>query len=143
MFFDIALSKRFISLDKKLELQKRQLELNYDFVSIDAVFILSQLKIANYRPEGISIIITQLVRKETSIQPLGTVLADFLHLLMMDKAILSQTKVQIFKYILSEASQNHDLINIEESVFAHLQMKVKPDKHDELKEMIRFLFQGI
>jgi hypothetical protein len=104
---------------------------------------LSQLKIANYRPEGISIIITQLVRKETSIQPLGTVLADFLHLLMMDKAILSQTKAQIFKYMLSEASQNHDLINIEESVFAHLQMKVKPDKHDELKEMIRFLFQGI
>jgi predicted nucleic acid-binding protein len=143
MFFILAHAKRFISLDKKFELQKRLLELNYEFVSIDAVFIFSQLKNANYCPEEISTIISQLVRKETNIQSLGVVLADFLHMLMMDKAILSQTKVQIFKYILNEASQNHDLINLEESLFAHLQMKVKPDKHDELKEMIRFLFQGI
>lgn len=139
--FVVAHQKSFITLDKKFELQKTMVDFNYEFVSIDAVFIFNQLKNAGYRVEDIGSIISLLVRKETNIQSLGIVLADLFLILMMDQSLTGTTKRQIFKHILKEASPNHDLANIEEGVFANLQRRVLPGKQKELKALIRVFFQ--
>lgn len=141
--FIVAQKNNLISLVKKFELQKGMIDFNYEFISIDANFIFTQLKNTGFSVEGIQTIINSLVRKETSIQSLGMVLADLFFILLMDKSVNSQTKLQIFKHILKEASPNHDLANIEEGIFANVQHRVLPGKREQLKQMIRLFFQGL
>src|SRR5206468_3344402 len=115
-------------------------DFNYEFVSIDAIFILNQLKNASYHVEGIASVISLLVRKETSIQSLGIVLADLFFILMMDRTLDGGAKRQIFQYILTEAAPNHDLASIEEGVFINLQRRVLPGKQEELKAALKVFF---
>lgn len=138
--FVVAHKNNLISLDKRFELQKMMIDLNYEFISIDATFIFSQLKNVDYRTEDMQTIICNLTRKETSIQSLGAVLADLFFILMMDKSVTSQIKLQTFKQILKEASPNHDLASIEEGIFANLQHRVLQEKHGQLKQIIRLFF---
>jgi len=140
--FVIAHKNNLISLDKKFEFQKKMIDFHYEFISMDATFIFTQLKGVGYRVEDIQNIIFNLVRKETSIQSLGIVLADIFFILMMDKSINSQIKVRIFRYILKEAGSNHDLESVEEGIFAKLQHRVLPEKREQLKQMIRSFFQS-
>ena len=141
--FVVAHQKGFITLDKKFELQKTMIDFNYEFVSIDAIFIFNQLKNAGYRVKEMASVISLLVKKETNIQSLGIVLADLFFILMMDRSLTATVKRQIFKYILIEARPNHDLANIEEGVFANLQKRVLPKKREELKNIVRLFFSDI
>lgn len=139
--FVVAYQKGFITIDKKFELQRKIVDLNYDFVSIDAAFIFNQLKNVGYRVEEIASVISSLVRKETSFQSLSIVLGDLLFILIMDKSLTSQTRMQIFKHILTEASPNHNLSDIEEGVYANLQGRFMPGSQEELKQVVRSFFQ--
>ncbi len=139
--FVFAHQKGLITLEKKFELQRTMVDFNYEFVSIDAIFIFDQLKNARYRVEDIASVISLLVRKETSIQSLGIVLADLFFILMMDRTLDAGAKRQIFKYILMEAAPNHDLASIEEGMFVNLQRKVLPGKQEELKAAIKVFFR--
>lgn len=141
--FVVAQQNNSISLDKRFELQKGMIDFNYEFVSIDATFIFFQLKNDHYRIEGTQKVIHNLARKETSIQSLGVVLADLSFILMIDKSITSQTKLEIFRHILKEVSFNHDLASIEEGIFVNLQKRIQPDKRGQLKEMVKLFFQGL
>jgi len=135
--------KKIISLDERFELQRRMIDLRYEFISINAAFIYTNLKKANYSIEEIESIISALVRKETTIQSLGVVLGDFFFLLMADQSIDSENKARIFKHILSQAIPNHDLARIEENIFITLQNRVKPEKRKQLRQNIRRLFQDL
>lgn len=141
--FVVAHQKGFITLDKKFELQRTMVDFNYEFVSIDAIFIFNQLKNAGYRVEDIASVISLLVRKETSIQSLGIVLADLFFILTMDQVLDAAVKKKIFKYILKEAGHNHDLSNIEEGIFANLQCRVFHEKRDQLRQMVKLFFQDL
>lgn len=141
--FVVAHQKGLITLDKKFELQRTMVDFNYEFISIDAIFIFNQLKNAGYRVEDIASVISLLVRKETSIQSLGIVLADLFFILMMDRTLDAGAKKQIFKYILTEAAPNHDLVNIEEGIFANLQHRVLPNKREQLKQMLGLFFRDV
>ncbi len=118
-------------------------DFRYEFVSIDVSFIYFFLKKENYNLEGIQNIITMLVRKETSIQSLGVVLADLLFILFTDQSIDSSKKLEVFRGIVSQASPNHDLGSIEEGIFINLQKRVKPEKREQLKKMIRLFFSEL
>jgi predicted nucleic acid-binding protein len=138
----VAHQKGLITLDEKFKLQRTIVDLNYDFVSIDAVFVFNQLKNVGYRVEEIASVISSLVRKETSVQSLGIVLADLLFILIMDKILVNQTKMKIFQRILREASLNHDLSNIEEIAFANLQKRFLPGGREQLKEIVKAFCQS-
>ncbi len=137
---NLAQIKGVISLDKRFELQKEMIGLKYEFLPIDATFIYYFLKKASYKIEKIQDIIFTLVQKETSIQSLEVVLADLFFLLLIERLIDNKTKLKIFRSILSQASLNHDLDNIEEGIFMNLQKKVKPEKHKQLKDMLKIIF---
>jgi hypothetical protein len=139
--FVVAHQKGFITLDKKFELQRTLVDFNYEFVSIDAIFIFNQLKNAGYHVEDIASVISQLVRKETSTQSLGIVRADLFFILVMDRTLDVGAKRQIFTYILTEAALNHDLASIEEGVFVNLQRRALPGKQEELKATIKVFFR--
>ncbi|MHB0865762.1 MAG: tetratricopeptide repeat protein [Minisyncoccota bacterium] len=141
--FVVAHQKGLITLDKKFELQRIMIDFNYEFVSIDAIFIFSQLKNAKYQVEDVASVISLLVRKETSIQSLGVVLADLFLILMMDRSLTTTVKRQIFTYIFKEARPNHDLTNIEEGVFVNLQKRVLPGKQEELRTIVQLFFSNI
>ena len=137
---NLAQAKEIISLDERFEIQKGMIDLKYEFVSIDAILIYFFLKKVDYRVEEIQNIISMLVRKETSIESLGVVLADLLFILFAEQSLDSKKKLEIFRSILSQASPNHNLGNIEEGIFMNLQKRIKPEKHDQLKKMIRLFF---
>lgn len=139
--FIVAQKNNHISLDQRQDIQKTMIDFNYEFISVDAVFIFNQLKKANYKIEGIQKVISNLSKKETNIQSLGVVFADFLLLLTLDRSVASLTKLNAYKEILKHVGTNHDLANLEEGVFANLQNKTKPEKHEELKNIIRLYFQ--
>jgi predicted nucleic acid-binding protein len=141
--FNFTYKNKFITLDKKYELQKGMLDFHYDFVSIDAFFIFTQLINVGYIVEKIENIISVLISKETNVQSLGTVLADLFLIIIGEKSLLIQTKIDILKQILTKVSVNHDLNSIEENALFNLQTKIKPEKWNEVKEMIRSFFQGI
>ncbi len=138
--FIVAHRDKLISLDEKYTFQKGMIDLNYDFISMDAIFIYTQLKNSGYQIEGLQKIVSTLVKKETNIQSLGMVLADLLFMLMMDTAMPGPTKLKILKYIAEQAAPNHDLAKMEEGVFMNLQKRVRPDKHDQLRKMVRVIF---
>lgn len=140
---NLAQVKGIISLDERFELQKGMIDLRYEFVLIDATFIYFFLKKADYSVEDIQNIITMLVRKETSIQSLGVVLADLLFILFTDQSVDSKKKLEIFRSILSQAAPNHDLGSIEEGIFVNLQKRIKPEKHEQLKKMIKLFFRDL
>ena len=140
---NLAQAKEIISLDERFELQREMINLRYEFVSIDATFIYFFLKKADYSVEEIQNIIAMLVRKETSIQSLGVVLADLLFILFTDQSVDSKKKLEIFRSILSQASPNHDLESIEEGIFINLQKRINPKKHEQLKNMIRLFFRDL
>lgn len=140
---NLAQTKGVISLDKRFELQKGMIGLKYEFLPIDATFIYYFLKKASYKIEKIQDIIFTLVQKETSIQSLEVVLADLFFLLLIERLIDNKTKLKIFRSILLQASLNHDLDNIEEGIFMNLQKKVKPEKHKQLKNMLRLFFRDL
>jgi tetratricopeptide (TPR) repeat protein/predicted nucleic acid-binding protein len=139
-FFAVAHKNGLIDNHKKFELQKKMIEFNYEYVSIDANFVFNQLKEVNYDIDKLTTIISYLVRKETSIQSLGIVLADLFFILMLDKSIDGVAKLKIFRFILNQAKENHNLLNIEEGMFANLQHRVRPEKQEELKKMLRLVF---
>jgi hypothetical protein len=138
--FVVAYQKGIITLDKKFELQRTMVDFNYEFVSIDAIFIFNQLKNAGYRVEDIASVVSPLVRKETSIQSLGIVLADLFFILMMDRTLDAGVKRQIFKYILTEAVPNHDLEVLKEGVFINLQNRTPQVHVESLKQLISSYF---
>ncbi len=140
---NLAQTGEIISLEERFEIQKEMVDFRYEFVSIDASFIYFFLKKENYNLEGIQNIITMLVRKETSIQSLGVVLADLLFILFTDQSIDSSKKLEVFRGIVSQASPNHDLGSIEEGIFINLQKRVKPEKREQLKKMIRLFFSEL
>ena len=140
---NLAQEKGIISLDERFEIQKGMIDLRYEFVSINATFIYFFLKRADYSVEDMRNIITMLVREETSIQSLGVVLADLLFILFTDQSVDSEKKLEIFRSILSQAAPNHDLGSIEEGIFINLQKRIKPEKHEQLKKMIKLFFRDI
>ncbi|MDD2732275.1 MAG: tetratricopeptide repeat protein [Candidatus Pacebacteria bacterium] len=139
--FVVAQKNNHISLDQRHEFQKTMIDFNYEFISIDAVFIFNQLKKANYEIDGIQKVISNLAKKETNIESLGVVFADFLLLLTLDRYVASLTKLNTYREILKQVGTNHNLANLEEGVFANLQSRTKQEKHDELKNIIRLYFQ--
>jgi tetratricopeptide (TPR) repeat protein len=129
-----------LTLEQRYELQKGMSDFNYSFLSIDAPFIYSQLKKEGYDAEKIRKIILMLVAKETNIQSLSMVLADLFFVLMADKSINGNAKLKATTYILKEAAPNHDLAKLEEGMFMNLQNRVQPEKHAELRDMIKLIF---
>lgn len=140
---NLAQTKGAISLEERFETQKEMIDFRYEFVSIDATFIYFFLKKEDYSLERVQNIITMLVRKETSIQSLGIVLADLLFILFTDQSIDSNKKLEMFRGIVSQAKPNHDLDSIEEGIFINLQQRVKPEKREQLKKMIRLFFSEL
>ncbi len=141
--FIIAHKSSIITLDKRYELQEGMIEFNYGFISVDATFIFTQLKNNGYRIESIQKIVSSIAGKETAIQSLGVVLADLFFLLMGDKSITGLAKLAIFKNILEQISLNHNLASIEEVVFVNLQHRFKPEKLEQLRRIIRIIFQSV
>lgn len=135
-----ALKEKIISLDEKFESQKTMVDMHYSYISIDATFVSTQLKKVDYRAEEIDSIATSLTNKDTNIQSLGVVLADLFLMIMTDRSVDSVTKLRAFTYILRKAMPNHDLEKIEEGMFMNLQRRISPERHAELRDMIRLVF---
>lgn len=138
--FNFVFKNNFISLDEKHAFHQELLDLNYEFISIDANFIYSRLKMAGYNVESIKIILTAVSKKDTSVESLGVVLSDLLLLIMTDTSLLSKQKVEIFKKILLNIEVNHDLTKIEEIMFGNLESRVANEKRVVLKGILRLIF---
>lgn len=141
-FFLAAQKAKLLNLEDRFELQKGMIDFNYGYISIDAVFVLTRLQKAAYKAEDLEKIISILVQKETNIQSLGTVLADLFFAVMLDRTVNSGVKVKAFRYILQAAKPNHDLGTLEEGVFANVQKRIRPERRDELRDMIRLIFSS-
>jgi tetratricopeptide (TPR) repeat protein len=138
-----ACENKYISLNEKFEAQRKMIDLNYEFISVDANFMFNQLKSVDYDAQKISTVISRLAKKETSMQSLSVVLADLLFMLMLEKTVVSHVKLTAFKHILKDAKQNHNLENIEQEILNNLQRRIRPEKHEELKRIIKVFFKEI
>lgn len=138
--FLTAQKTKLLTLEERFELQKKMIEFNYGYISIDAAFVLTQLKKASYNAEDLDKIISVLVQKETNIQSLATVLADLFFAIMLDQSVDSGVKVKAFAYILQAAKPNHNLEALEEGMFVNLQKRIRPERRDELRDMIKLIF---
>jgi len=139
-FFLAAQKVNLLSIEERFELQKGMIEFNYSYITIDAVFVLINLQKASYKAKDIANIISALVRKETTIQSLAPVLADLLLAMMLDESVDSVVKLIAFTNILRAAMPNHNLEALEEGIFVNLQKRVRPERHDQLREMIKHVF---
>jgi len=139
--FIAAQLNRKLSLDDKYYLQKKLIDLNYDYISIDAYFIYDQLKNCNYSIEEIRNIISVIAKKETSMESLSVVLSEILFLLMRDNNINGKTKLDIFGNILEQIGTNHDMEKIKEGVFSNIQARF-PDKLLQIKKVVQLFFKG-
>ena len=135
-----AQQNKKLSLDEKYKLQKKLIDLNYEYIAIDASFIYDQLQSCNYSVEEIKNTVTILAKKETSTESLSMVLSEILFLLMRDSNINAQAKIKIFRDILSQISANHDIEKIKEGVFSNIQIKF-PDKLLQIKQVVQLFFQ--
>lgn len=132
-----------ITLKERYELQRKLIDLNYDFISLDGLFIYDQLEKEAFQTEPLARIISYLTRKDTSIQSLVTVFADFLMLLMRNMSIPSKQKIEIVHAFLKEAKKNHDLLKIEEGVLDITLKRLPANVHEQIKVLIRIFFNGV
>ncbi len=109
-------------------------------VIVSRLLLRARFQKASYKAEDLEKIISVLVQKETNIQSLGTVLADLFLAMMFDKTVDTTVKLKAFTYILRTAMPNHSLDALEEGVFANLQKRIRPEKHDQLRDMIKLVF---
>lgn len=139
----LAQANKKLSLSERHGLQKKLIDINYDFVAIDGLFIYEQLKNGGYQTDPIGKVVAYLMRKDTSLQSLVVVFSGFLLLLMRDATLQSKQKIEIVQIFLREARKSHDLIKIEEGVLDLLQKGLAPSMHPQLKELIRVFFSGV
>lgn len=138
--FAVACRDHFITLDKRHAFLKGMIDLNYQYISIDAAFIFAQLKSVCYRTDDIKNVVSVLAQKETSTQSLVVVLADLFLIILLDQSAPSKTKLMAFKDILRQLGNNHDLVNIKEGVFSNLKQRVRPEKVGILRLLINQFF---
>lgn len=138
--FLAAQKAKLLTPEARFELQHGLIDFNYGYISIDAIFVLTRLQKASYKCEELEKIISALVQKETNIQSLGTVLADLFLALLLDRAVDGAVKVTAFAYILRAAKLHHDLEALEEGIFINLQKRIRPERRDELRDMIKLAF---
>lgn len=132
-----------MSLKDRYEFQRQLIDLNYDFISLDGLFIYDQLEKEAFQTDSLNGIISYLTRKDTSIQSLVTVFADFLMLLMRNMSIPSKQKIEVVQSFLKEAKMNHDLLKIEEGVLDIILKRLPADIHEQIKVLIRIFFNGV
>jgi tetratricopeptide (TPR) repeat protein len=137
----VAQQNKKLSLDERYKLQKKLIDLNYEYIAIDANFIYDQLQSSNYLVDEIRNISAILAKKETSTESLCMVLSDVLFSLMRDNNIAGQAKLNIFRNILNQISDNHDIEKIKEGVSANIQMRF-PDKLPQTKHIIQLFFSS-
>lgn len=130
----------YISLEEQYAIQRKMIDLRYEFLAINGPFIFAQLRQVKFEIEKIKSIVISLAKKETSTESLGMVLSDFCYLLTQTKELPSAQKIEIFKKIITEISKNHDISQIEEATFANLQRKALPENHEKLKTILRQFF---
>ena len=139
--FVVAQQNKKLSLDDRYDLQKKLIDLNYEYIAIDAYFIYDQLQFHNYSVDEIRNIIAILAKKETSTESLSMVLSEILLLLMRDGSIDGQSKLTIFGNILKQISTNHDIEKIKEGILANIQIKF-PDKLSQTKHLVQLFFSN-
>jgi len=141
-FFLAAQKAGLLTPEERFGLQEELINFNYCYISINAAFVLTRLQKTSYRTEHFEKIISALVRKETTIQSLGAMLADLFFAMILDNSINITAKLKAFSYILRAAMPNHNLDALEEGVFVDLQKRVSPEQHGKLRDMIKLAFQN-
>lgn len=138
--FVVAQQNKKLSLNERYEFQKKLIDLNYEYIAIDAYFIYDQLQSCNYSVDGIKKIIAILAKKETSAESLSIVLSEILLLLMRDGSIDGQSKLAIFGNILEQISTNHDIEKIKEGIIASMREKFQ-DKLAQIDSVLWIFFE--
>ncbi len=139
-FAGALLKSQQINLGESFEIQRQMIDFKYEFLAVNGAFIFHELKKAGFDAEKIQTIFTSLAKKETTLESLGVVLADFLFFLTQTSEILGTEKLAIFKELLSQIAVNHDVARIEEATFANIQKKAPPANHGTLKTILRQFF---
>jgi len=139
-FFRVACERGLLSLESMYDIQREMIDLNYSYLFTDAVFIFYELKRNSYNAKGIQKIISVLAQKETTLQSLGSVLANLFLLIIRDELIDIKIRLRAFIAILKEVGKNHDLAELEEIVFINLQQHIDPQRKDEAREIIVSVF---
>ena len=135
-----AQENKIITAEKKYELERKMIDLNYEFISIDASFIYAQLEAVGFSTEKIQKIISTLSKKETDIKSIEIVLADLFLLFMINRTISQREKIDALKDVIRQIGSNHDLATLQEGVLVNLMPRANPGKEGELRRVISLIF---
>lgn len=139
---DLANEKSILSDSELRAMKQEMIRLNYDFVSINASFLLHSYKDNDLDVTKIEPIIRALVQKDTDIKSLATVIGD-LYVMMIKDGIDVNDRSKILRHIIKAAKQNHDSAILEDHVFNHLKSIVPPAKHQILRDALKMYFAVI
>lgn len=140
---DQAARKELISPEQRFDAQRELIDLNYDFVPVSVDLLVHFLQRVYFRPEAIADLVASLVKKGTSTDSLGCVLAGLLVRLMAEPSIEVGRKLGILKHILGEASEHHSLEGLRTAMMSRLQGTIDPVSFEKIAALVELLVEQV